>query len=234
MEDQMKVETSDYFKKPDKGTVLVTAAIFLWVFIVNFSCVSFIFPAIDTILTASGKFFPNVYNSYSTPTWPMFFVTILYFILGNNPKKIPEILCGGLFGFLMALFLFWATWQLMGQSAVFRGEPGLMEFKYAFIPVIFVILGLIIMGGTLCPLIFNNAAFTYLIAGSISIGKFYYTPDGVQLYAREMGVNLLVFLIGGGIFLAGCILIQKLLIGWLTAQAIKAAAAAQEKAPDKG
>ncbi|MDR2785761.1 MAG: hypothetical protein LBB83_07600 [Treponema sp.] len=219
----MNLELKSYFKKPDKGTVLVTGAVFLWVFIVNFSCVSFIFPVFDRILTAGGKFFPNVYNSYSIPTWPMFFVTILYFIMGNDPRKIPEILCGGLFGFLMSLLLFWATWQLMGQSAVFRGEPGLLEFKYAFIPVIFVILGLIVMGGTVCPLIFNNAAFAYLIAASISIGKFYYTPDGVQLYAREIGSNVLVFLIGGGIFLAGCILIQKLLIRWLTAQAAKAA-----------
>jgi hypothetical protein len=229
MEDQMKLETNECFKKPDKGTVLVTGAIFLWVFIVNVSCVSFIFPAIDKALTASGKFFPNVYNSYSTPTWPMFFVTILYFIMGNNPKKSLEIFFGGLFGFLMTLLLFWATWQLMGQSAVFRGEPGLLEFKYAFIPVIFVILGMIIMGGTVCPLVFNNAAFTYLIAGSISIGKFYYTPNGIELYTREIGNNVLVFLIGGGIFLGGCILIQKLLIQWLTAQAVKAAATAQEK-----
>jgi hypothetical protein len=223
MEDQMKLELKSYFKKPDKGTVLVTGAVFLWVFVVNVSSVSFIFPAIDRVLTASGKFFPNVYNSFSTPTWPMFFVTILYFVMGNDPKRIPEILCGGVFGFLMDLLLFWAIWQLMAQSAVFRGEPGLLEFHYAFIPVIFVILGLIIMGGTVCPLIFNNAAFTYLIAGSISIGKFYYTPDGIQLYAREIGNNFLVFLIGGGIFLAGCILIQKLLIQWLTAQATKAA-----------
>lgn len=225
----MKIEANEYFKKPDKGTVLVTGAIFLWVFIANVSCVSFIFPVIDKALTASGKFFPNVYNSFSTPTWPMFFVTILYFIMGNNPKKSLEIFCGGLFGFLMTLLLFWATWQLMGQSAVFRGEPGLLEFKYAFIPVIFVILGVIIMGGTVCPLVFNNAAFTYLIAGSISIGKFYYTPNGIELYTREIGNNVLVFLIGGGIFLGGCMLIQKLLIQWLTAQAVKAAAAAQEK-----
>jgi hypothetical protein len=225
----MQFELKSYFKKPDKGTVLVTGAIFLWVFIVNVSCVSFIFPAIDRVLTASGKFFPNVYNSFSTPTWPMFFVTILYFIMGNDPKRSLEIFFGGLFGFLMCLLLFWATWQLMAQSAVFRGEPGLLGFPHAFIPVIFVILGIIIMGGTVCPLIFNNAAFTYLIAGSISIGKFYYTPDGVQLYAREIGNNLLVFLIGGGIFLGGCILIQKLLIQWLTAQAMKAAAQGQAK-----
>jgi hypothetical protein len=219
----MKLDLKSCFKKPDQGTVLVTGAVFLWVFIVNVSCVSFIFPAFDKLLTASGKFFPNVYNSFSTPTWPMFFVTILYFIMGNDPKRIPEILCGGLFGFLMDLLLFWATWQLMAQSAVFRGEPGLLEFQYAFIPVIFVVLGLIIMGGTFCPLIFNNASFAYLVAGSISIGKFYYTPDGVQLYAREIGNNVLVFLIGGGIFLCGCILIQKLLIQWLTAKATKAA-----------
>lgn len=229
MEDHMKFELQNYFKKPDKGTVLVTGAVFLWVFIVNVACNSFIFPAIDKVLTASGKFYPNVYNSFSTPSWPMFFVTILYFIMGNDPKKIPEILCGGAFGLLTSLALFWATWQLMAQSAVFRGEPGLLEFKYAFIPVIFVILGVIIMGGTVCPLIFNNAAFAYLIAATISIGKFYYTPDGIQLYAREIGNNFLVFLIGGGIFLAGCILIQKLLIQWLTAQAMKAAASQTQK-----
>jgi hypothetical protein len=229
MEDQMKLESQNYFKKSDKGTVLVTGAIFLWVFVVNIASVSFIFPEIDKVLTASGKFFPNVYNMFSTPTWPMFFVTILYFIMGNNAQKIPEILCGGLFGFLMCLLLFWGTWQLMGQTAVFRGEPGLLEFKYAFIPVIFVILGLIIMGGTVCPLICNNCAFTYLIAGSISLGKFFYAPNGVELYFREIGNNVLVFLIGGGIFLAGCILIQKLLIQWLTAQAMKAAAQAQGK-----
>jgi hypothetical protein len=111
----------------------------------------------------------------------------------------------------------------MGQSAVFRGEPGLLEFKYAFIPVIFVILGVIILGGTVCPLIFNNAAFTYFVIGSISLGKFYYTPDGIQLYSRDIGNNLVVFIVGGGIFLAGCIVIQGLLIKWLTAQATKAA-----------
>jgi hypothetical protein len=226
MEDQMELQ--NYFKKPDKGTVVVTAGVFIWVFIVNILSVSFIFPAIDTILTASGKFYPNVYNTFSTPTWPMFFVTILYFIMGNDPKRIPEILFGGLFGFLMTLLLFWATWQLMGQSAVFRGEPGMLEFKYAFIPVIFVILCLIIMGGTVCPVVCNNAAFTYLIAGSISIGKFFYAPNGIELYTREIGNNVLVFLIGGGIFLIGCILIQKLLIKWLTAQAMKAAAQAQK------
>jgi hypothetical protein len=97
-----------------------------------------------------------------------------------------------------------------------------------FIPVILVILGLLIMGGTVCPLIFNNTAFAYLLTATISIGKFYYTPEGIQLYAWEIGNNLLVFLIGGGIFLAGCILIQKLL-QWLTAQTMKAAAKAQEK-----
>jgi hypothetical protein len=225
----MKLELQEYFKKTDRGTVLVTGAIFLWVFVVNIVSVSFLFPVIDKILTESGKFYPNMYNSFSTPTWPMFFVTILYFIMGNNPKKSPEIFCGGLFGFLMALLLFWATWQLMGQSAVFRGEPGLLEFKYAFIPVIFVILGLIIMGGTVCPLICNNSAFTYLIAGSISLGKFYYAPNGIELYAREIGNNVLVFLVGGGIFLAGCIIIQKVLIQWLTSQAMKAAAQAQGK-----
>jgi hypothetical protein len=221
MEDQMKLES--YFKKPDKGTVLVTGAIFLWVFIVNMASVSFIFPEINELLTASGKFFPNMPNSFSTPTWPMFFVTILYFIMGNDVKKIPEIFFGGLFGLLMCLALFWVTWQLMGQSAVFRGEPGLLEFKYAYIPVIFVVLGIIIMGGTFCPLIFNNSAFTYLIAGTISLGKFYYAPNGMELFAREIGNNLLVFLIGGGIFLVGCIVIQKLMIQWLTAQAMKAA-----------
>jgi hypothetical protein len=223
MEDQMKFEFQNYFKKPDMGTVIVTAGVFIWVFIVNILCVSFIFPAIDVVLTASGKFYPNMPNSFSTPTWPMFFVTILYFIMGNDTKRIPEILFGGLFGFLMALLLFWATWQLMGQSAIFRGEAGMLEFKYAFIPVIFVILGVIILGGTVCPVVCNNAAFAYLIAGSISIGKFYYAPNGIELYAREIGNSVLVFLIGGGIFLLGCVYIQKLLIKWLTAQAMKAA-----------
>jgi hypothetical protein len=165
-----------------------------------------------------------VADTFSAPAWPMFFVTILYFIMGNNPKRAPEIFCGGLVGLAMALLLFWGSWQLMGQTAVFNGRPGLMEFKYAFIPVIFVVLALIIMGGTVCPLIFNNASFTYLIAGSISTAKFYHIPDGVRLYAREIGNNALVFLIGGGIFLAGCILIQKLVIQWLAARTIKAAA----------
>ncbi|MDR1894123.1 MAG: hypothetical protein LBQ61_05435 [Spirochaetales bacterium] len=220
---------SKFLKKPDSGTVLVTGAIFIWVFIVNVATVSFIFPAIDAVLTAGGKFFPNTYNAWSTPTWPMFFVTILYFIMGNDPKRSLEIFLGGTFGLLSCLFLFWATWQLMGQSAVFRGEPGLLSFPIAFIPVIFVILGVIILGGAWLPVIFNNAAFTYLIAGSISLGKFFYTPNGVELYFREIGNNFLVFLIGGGIFLLGCIYIQKALIAWLTAKAIKAAAAAQGK-----
>jgi hypothetical protein len=227
MEDKMSLEKQEFFKKPDGGTALVTFVIFLWVFVVNAASISFILPAIDAGLTASGKFFPNMYNSWSTPTWPMFFVTIMYFILGNNPKKCPEIFFGGLFGLLMCFVLFWTSWQLMGQSAVFRGEPGLLPFNLAYIPIIFVILGLIILGGMYVPVVCNNVAFAYLIAGTFSMGKFFYTPDGITLYARELGNNALVFIIGGGIFLIGCILIQKWLIAYLTAKASKAAAQAQ-------
>jgi hypothetical protein len=248
----------DWFKKPDSGTLIVTAGIFIWIAIVNILVTSVIFPAIGEALTKTGKFAVNTpgYDpgtwgailgddppTYSLASWPIFFVTIFYYVMGGNKKKIPEILCGGLFGLGMALLLFVGVWTIMGQSALANGTSAeTTDFAIAFIPVIVVILAIVIMGGTVAPLFCNNIAFGYMTIATVQMGRFLWYPwlsgdkwmmtwpvgptQGPAYFAQEIGMNALVFLVGGAVILGGCWLIEKYMIKWLTKRAIAKATAA--------
>lgn len=68
-----------YFKKPHKEELIVTAAVLIWIFIVNLAAVVLI-----------------------GTSWPMFLVTIFFFALGADIKNIPNIFAGGTLGLVAA------------------------------------------------------------------------------------------------------------------------------------
>lgn len=119
-------------------------------------------------------------------TWPMFFVTIFFFALGGDKKNIATIFLSGIVGILFAfgLILF----------AVAAG-PVIGE-RLAVAIALFVILGLVIVGGNFFPMIFNNITFAYLTIATI---------DAEQAMSNTIPW-ILMLLIGGGVILAGSLI----------------------------
>lgn len=150
-------------KKPTKKDLVLTFLITLWVFAINI---------VAPIIT-------------SVPTWPMFFVTICFFMLNADVKQIPSIFLGGTVGIL-------GGWCLLNGLLVLA--PIIGE-KMALAFLLFVILGIIIMGGTFCPMLFNNAAFAYLTIATLHI------EDVATLTAKW----LLMLFVGGAVILVGCV-----------------------------
>ncbi|MDR1539228.1 MAG: hypothetical protein LBU32_14765 [Clostridiales bacterium] len=163
-----------YFKKTSKGEIIVCSCIMLWIFIVNI---------ISVIM--------------SLVSWPLFFVTILFFLLGMDKKNIAQIFCGGALGLILALGL------AVGLNAL-APAIGILP---AFAILIFLALAIIIIGGAVAPVCCNNIAFAYLTAATISIEKI--SPGSILN-------NLLVLIIGGAIILAGSILAYQLGIKLVT------------------
>ncbi|MDR1638937.1 MAG: hypothetical protein LBC41_02970 [Clostridiales bacterium] len=155
------------FKKATKPELIVTSCVLLWIFIVNVACVMF-----------------------GIVSWPMFFVTIIFFLLGMDQKNILSIFCGGALGLVLALLL------ALGLG-VFGAGLG------SFAILIFIELAIIILGGTVAPVCCNNIAFAYLTAATINLGTSA-NPIG------DMLNNLLVFIVGGAIILAGSLFALKI------------------------
>lgn len=119
--------------------------------------------------------------------WPMFFVPIFFFIQGGDTKKIPSIFAGATLGLLASYFL------VTGLTTM----TPMMGLVPAFMIMIGIILAVIIVGGTVCPIACNNVAFAYLTANTINLEDI--------TFATILN-NLLVLFIGGGIMLAGAII----------------------------
>ncbi|MDR1533070.1 MAG: DUF1097 family protein [Clostridiales bacterium] len=163
-----------YIKKFDKGEFIVTFVVFLWIFVVNVAAVII-----------------------GIESWPMFFVAILFFLLGNDTKQIPKILCGAVLGLILAVMLAVGL-QILAPSMGILG---------AFALLIFIILAIIILGGTVLPVACNNCAFAYLTIAAIRIEEF--TFGGILN-------NFLVLIIGGAIILGGALLCMNFTIKALT------------------
>ena len=123
--------------------------------------------------------------------WPLFFVTIFFFTLGADMKNIPSIFIGGSLGLGAALALHAGTFGL----APTLGLLGAFSLSIA------VVLSVIILGGTVCPVACNNVAFAYLTVATVHFEDV--TPAAI-------GYQLAVLWIGGGIILGGSILAAKL------------------------
>lgn len=141
--------------------------------------------------------------------WPLYFVTIFFFALGADMKNIPNIFAGGTLGLVAALALYAGTFGL----APYLGLMG------AFAISIGVILTVIILGGTVCPMVCNNVAFAYLTVATVNFEEI--TP-------AIIGSELITFWIGGAVILGGSLVAAS--IGNKIAAAGHAGAAGAETA----
>ena len=126
------------------------------------------------------------------PTWPMFFVTIFYFTLGADPKNIAKIFLSGAMGLVFALLFALALQYLAPVIGI--------------VPVLcialFVILGLVIVGGGYLPIIFNNITFAYMTIGTINME-----------IIGDMFLNWMIMLIlGGAIILGGALVVLNIVM----------------------
>ena len=125
-------------------------------------------------------------NVCKTPTWPMFMVTVFFYWSHGDKKNIPNIAVGGIVG-LVCAYLFEI---LLGAFA-----PSMGGLPAAYLTLI-IILGILILGGTVCPVACNNFAIGYFTIALIDS----------TLIKPQFTNWLLMFIIGGGILLAGAIL----------------------------
>ena len=123
--------------------------------------------------------------------WPLYFVTIFFFALGADMKNIPMIFAGGTLGLVAALALYAGTFGL----APYMGLLG------AFALSIGVILTVIILGGTVCPVVCNNVAFAYLTVATVNFEEI--TP-------ALIGSQLITFWVGGAVILGGSLLFASI------------------------
>ena len=123
----------------------------------------------------------------SAPPWPMFFVTIFFFTLGGDVKQISSIFLSGLVGIGSAFIVF----KLLGVLTPILGGTAAMAL------LLFLVLALIIVGGSFFPLFFNNITFAYLTICTIDL----------TIIETSFMNWLLMLVIGGTIILAGAIVI---------------------------
>ena len=116
--------------------------------------------------------------------WPLYFVTIFFFALGADMKNVPSLFAGGTLGLIAALGLHAGTFGLAPSL-------GLLG---AFSVSIAIVLAVIILGGTVCPVACNNVAFAYLTVATVNFEAI--TP-------AVIGYQMVVFWVGGAIILGG-------------------------------
>jgi len=156
------------FKKATKGELIITSLVFLWIFIVNVVAVIFA----------------------KVPTWPMYFVTIFFFAMEADKKKIPSIFMGGTAGILLALLL---------EKGIGALAPSVGAIPAVSI-MLFIILGLIIVGGNYLPWVLNNITFAYMTIATINM----------EIIDKNIVNWILMLLIGGAIILVGALGAVKL------------------------
>lgn len=156
------------FKRANKYEVVPAIFVFLWIFLLNVVSIAFL-QGIDA--------------------WPMYFVTIFFFVMGGDKKNIPSIFGGALTGIVF-------TWLMCRFLVSFMPELG--QF-YCLVIALFVILGLIIIGGSFCPVLLNNITFAYLTITTIVF-------DVEVIFSKTVPWIIMLF-VGGAIILIGALLI---------------------------
>ena len=105
--------------------------------------------------------------------------------MGAKKEMIPQIFIGGAAGLSFTVFFKWGMDRVGGFIG---GYP-------ALILLLFVILGCVILGGNFFPIVFNNITFAYFTVGCLEL------TDSMKRFPGWMGM----FLLGGGIILAGAV-----------------------------
>jgi hypothetical protein len=168
-----KRQKSIYVQKPDRAHVIVTACVLVWIFLVNI--LGILLSALVPVLV----------------TWPMFFVTIFFFALGAKKESIPSIFLGGTLGLAAAWLLYAGTMALASFVGVFGGISIMLA----------ILLSVIILGGTVCPVACNNIAFAYLTVATIQFE---------QLTPASIGGGLIMLWVGGAVILGGSLVAASL------------------------
>jgi hypothetical protein len=141
-----------------------------------------------------------VFEHLKLPTWPAFLAMILFFVEHMNPKKVPEIIVGAVFG-IACIILAGIFIQLLAPVL------GLGLARLLFIVVI---VYLIVAFGEMVPVVFNNYAFLYLTVAGVA------AMAGNPQPFVWMGVAA----VGGGALIASVVGIGRLMMG-MAAKATK-------------
>ena len=128
---------------------------------------------------------------FNLPAWPAFMAMVFFFVEDMDPKKVPHILVGGMFGIGCILL----AAPTIGALAPIIGV------EYATLVYILGIVYAIVAFGEMVPLLFNNFAFMYLTVTGIA----------VQLPAPNPYLWMAITGIGGTLLIAGVIAIGKLM-----------------------
>lgn len=155
-------------KKVTKQALVTSIFILFWIFAINI---------VTPMIT-------------SAPAWPMFFVTIFFFVLGGDVKQIPSIFLSGFVGILLAFVVY----SILGVIAPVLGVAGATAL------LIFIALAIIIVGGNWFPMFLNNITFGYLTVCAIDL----------TIIPERFAGWMLMLLIGGPIILGGALLLATL------------------------
>jgi hypothetical protein len=132
-----------------------------------------------------------VLHHFELPAWPAFMAMIFFFVEEMNPKKVPHILIGGVFGIACILL----------ATPVIGALAPLVGFDLARLAYILGIVYAIVAFGEMAPMFFNNFAFMYLTVTGLA----------VALPQSNPYLWMAVTALGGGFLIAGVIGIVKLM-----------------------
>jgi hypothetical protein len=128
---------------------------------------------------------------FKLPAWPAFMAMVFFFVEDMDPRKVPHILVGGMFGIACILL----------ATPIILALAPLIGVEYATLVYILGIVYAIVAFGEMVPLLFNNFAFMYLTVTGIA----------VQLPEPNPYLWMAITGIGGGLLIAGVIGIGKLM-----------------------
>ncbi|MDR2833400.1 MAG: hypothetical protein LBV67_06775 [Streptococcaceae bacterium] len=169
----------NYFKKADKTEIIINSCVAVFMTIINVAA---------SYLGVIG--------------WPMWFVTISFFLMNGDLKKAPHVFVGGTLG----IFLSWGLVSGLNFLTPILGPVP------AFALLIFIVLFAIIVGGSWVPVAFNNIAFAYLTVATVTLTQ---KANGLALHPTMTNIQvvideLLVLFVGGAIILGGALLFIKI------------------------
>jgi len=141
-----------------------------------------------------------VFGHLRLPAWPAFLAMILFFMEHMNPKKVPEILVGAVFG-IACIILAGIFIKMLAPS---------LGLELARLVFIVVIVYLIVAFGEMVPMVFNNYAFLYLTVAGVAA-----TAGNPQPI-----VWMAIALVGGAALIGSVVGIGRLMMG-MAARAVK-------------